>query len=187
LGARPLHMYRDGTSLMTTLHGAPGWGWGRLALTMLGFAGYSWDVWHIATNGERRSVAEVPGLAECGPESDQSDAAVCVVTSRAGILMWSFPHDGAATSLGRLSGPAGRWDIGANGRIAAVSYDGSMLMLVDATTKRGIRMALGDGVRQQGTTAASPAFTADVAVASDVVATLITRDGKSELTFYRVK
>jgi hypothetical protein len=63
-----------------------------------------------------------------------------------------------------------------------------VLTVVDATTKRGTRIALDDGVQQQGSAAAgSQLFTTDVAIASDVVATLVVREGRSEVRFYRVK
>jgi hypothetical protein len=185
VGGRPLHTYRDGTSLIATLHGT--FGWGRMVLSMFGFYPYRWDIWHVA-NGERRSMGDVPGLPECGGTSNQDDAAVCVVQEHSGMTLWSISRDrAAATPLGRLATDAGRWDIGPNGRVGAVSRDGNTLALVDAMTRRGTRIPLGDGVQLQGTTARSLAFTTDVAVASDVVATLVVRDGKSEVTFYRVK
>ena len=186
VGGRPLHSYRDGSSLIATLQDS-GLGWGTMVLSMLGFYEYRWSVWHVA-NGERRSIGEVPGLPECGAVSSQSDDAVCVVQGRSGMTLWSIPRGAtAATPHGTLASRADRWDIGANGRVAAVSRDGNVLTLVDATIKRGTRIDLGGGVQQQGRSTQSLSFTADVAVASDIVATLVVRDGKSEVTFYRVK
>jgi hypothetical protein len=104
------------------------------------------------------------------------------------MTLWSIGRHGeAATPLGTLARNVDHWDIGANGRVAAVNRDGNMLTLVDAATRRGTRIRLDGGVQQQGTTTHSLAFTTDVAVASEVVATLVVRDGKSEVTFYRVK
>ena len=184
VGGRPLHTYRDGTSLIATLHGT--FGWGRMMLSMFGFYPYRWDIWHVA-NGVRRSVGDVPGLPECGAASNQDDTAVCVVQGRSGMTLWSISRDSTgATPLGTLATDADRWDIGANGRVAAISRDGDMLALVDATTRRGTRISLG-GVQLQGTTAPSLTFTTDVAVASDIVATLVVREGKSEVILYRLK
>jgi hypothetical protein len=46
---------------------------------------------------------------------------------------------------------------------------------------------LGGGVQLQGAPAGSTPFAMDVAVAPGVVATLIVRGAKSEVTFYRVR
>ncbi len=186
VGGRPLHTYRDGTSLVATLHGS--FGWGRMVLSMFGFYPFRWDVWQVA-NGERRKVAELPGLPECGSSSSQDDVVLCVVQGRAGVTLWRFAGRDRATvsSLGQLPVGSDRWDIGGNGRIAAVSRDGSTLAIVDANTGRGTRIPLAGGIQQQGSPAGQTSFASDVAVASDVVATLVVRGGKAEVRFYRVK
>jgi hypothetical protein len=184
LGGRPLHTYRDGTSLITTLHGS--YGPGQVLLTMFGFYPFRWDVWHVM-NGERRSVGALPGFAECG---GRDETLLCVVRGRSsGVTLWQLGAgaDAAPASLGVLPAGLDLWDIGADGRIAVARRDASTLAIVDARLRRGTRITLGGGVRLQGAPVGSTSYASDVAVGADVVAMLVVSDGKSEVTLYRVK
>jgi heat shock protein HtpX len=183
LGGRPLHTYRDGTSLITTLHAS--YGVGQMLLTTFGFYPSRWDVWHVA-NGERRSAGALPGLPECG---GRDEALLCLVRGRSGVTLWQLglPADPTPTSLGVFPTGLDLWDIDTDGRIAAAGRDASTLAIVDAGLRRGTRVALGGGVRLQGATAGSISHATDVAIAPGVVAMLVVREGKSEVTFYRVK
>jgi Zn-dependent protease with chaperone function len=187
LGGRPLHTYRDGTSLIATLHGSSGPG--LMLLSMFGFYPFRWDVWHVA-NGQRHSMGALPGLPDCGTTSERDETLLCVVRGRSGVTLWRFATRGDAgpTSLGRL--PAGLdelWDIGADGRIAAAARDGNTVAVVDVGLGRGTRITFSGGVQLQSAQRASTSYATDVAVASGVVAILSVREGKSEVTFYRVR
>jgi hypothetical protein len=135
-------------------------------------------------------MGALPGLPDRGGTSDRDETLLCVVRGRSGVTLWRLATRGdpSPTSLGRL--PAGLdelWDIGADGRIAAAARDGNTLAVVDAGLGRGTRITFGDGVQLQGAQRAYTSYAIDVAVASDVVAILFVREGKSEVTFYRVK
>jgi Zn-dependent protease with chaperone function len=183
LGGRPLHTYRDGTSLITTLHASSSRG--RMLLTMFGFYPFRWDVWHVV-NGERRTAGALPGFPECG---GRDEALLCIVRGQSGMTLWQLGAgtDATPASLGVLPSGLDLWDIAADGRIAAAGRDASALAIVDAGRKRGTRIALGGGVRLQGAPVGSISYATDVAVTSDVVAMLVVHEGKSEVTFYRVK
>ena len=183
LGGRPIHTYRDGTSLITTLHGS--YGRGQMLLTMLGFYPFSWDVWHVV-NGERRGLGALPGVPECG---GRDETLFCVVRGRSGLTLWQLGSgtDVLPASLGVLPTGLDLWDIGADGRIAAAGRDANTLAIVDPGLRRGTRIALGTGVRLQGSAAGSTSYAADVAIGPDLVAVLVVVGGKSEVMVYRVK
>jgi hypothetical protein len=185
LGGRPLHTYRDGTSLVATLHS---YGTPQMLLAAFGYFPFRWNVWRIA-NGERESVGELPGLPECGLASERDETLLCVARGHARHTLWRLGARGVegASRLGALPPSLDVWDIGADGRVAASSRDGGTLAVIDAGTGRGTRVALGGGVQLQGAGSTSTPYTAAVAVAPDVVATLVVRDRKSEVTFYRVR
>ncbi|MDQ3950104.1 MAG: hypothetical protein M3282_07140, partial [Gemmatimonadota bacterium] len=184
LGGRPLHTYRDGTSLIATLHGS--YGTRQMLLSLLGFFPFRWDVWHVV-NGERRSVGALPGVPEC---SGRDETLLCVARGPSGVTLWRIGASGTAApaALGALPAGLDLWDIGTDGRIAATGRDGGTLAIVDAGLGRGTRIALGGGgVQLQGAPSGSVSHATDVAVGPDVVAMLAVRDGKSEVTFYRVR
>jgi hypothetical protein len=183
LGGRPLHTYRDGTALITTLHGSNGRG--QMLLTMFGFYPFRWDVWHVV-NGEHRGAGAFPGLPECG---GRDETLLCVVRGRSGVTLWQLGGggDAAPASLGVLPPGLDLWDIGADGRIAAAGRDASTIAVVDAGLRRGTRIALGSGVRLQGSPAGPIVYATDVAAGPDIVAMLVIREGKPEVTFYRMK
>jgi Zn-dependent protease with chaperone function len=186
LGGRPLHTYRDGTSLITTLHGSSSsYGTRQILLGLLGFFPFRWDVWRVV-DGERRSVGELPGYPECG---GRDETLLCVVRGRSGVTLWQLGAgaDTSPASLGALPGGLDLWDIGTDGRIAAAGRDGNTLAIVDAGLGRGTRIALGGGVRLQGAPAGTISYATDVAVGPGIVAVLVMRERKSEVTFYRVK
>ena len=191
VGGRPLHTYRDGTSLVATL---PGWsGPGTIFLSMLGIYPFRWNVWHVV-NGERRSMGALPGLPECGGTSERDEALLCVVRGRSRVTLWRLGtrERAGVASLGALPPGFDLWDIGADGRVAAASHNGSTLAVIDAGLGRGKRIALGGAggtggtVQLQGAPAGSAVYATDVAVASDMVAVLVARNGNAEVTFYRV-
>jgi hypothetical protein len=184
VGGRPLHTYRDGSALIGTMHGS--FGTVQMALTMFGLYPFRWDVWHVATS-QRRKVATLPGLPDCGMANERDQTLLCVVRGRSGLTLWRFRSPDVVESLGALPKDAERWDIGANGRVVSTTREGTVLAIVDAATGRGSRVTVGGGVQQQGTAAESFSYATDVATASGVVATLVIRDQKSEVTFYRVK
>jgi hypothetical protein len=95
--------------------------------------------------------------------------------------------DAKPTSLGMLPAGLELWDIGVDGRIAAAGRDASTLAIVDAGLRRGMRISLGGGVQLQGAPAKPISYATDVAVGPGLVAMLVVREGKSEVTFYRVK
>jgi hypothetical protein len=183
LGGRPLHTYRDGTSLITTLNAS--YSRGQMLLTMFGFYPFRWDVWHVV-NGERRSAGALPGFPECG---GRDETVLCLVRGQSGVTLWRLGPgaDATAASLGVLPAGLDLWDIGADGRIAAAGRDARTLAVVDAGLRRGTRIALGSGVRLQGAPVGAMSYASDVAVGPDVVAMLVVREGKSEVTVYRVK
>jgi Zn-dependent protease with chaperone function len=185
LGGRPLHTYRDGTSLVATVRG---YGAPQMLLAMFGFFSFRWDIWRVADGG-RESVGELPGVPECGRAGDGDETLLCVVRGSSANTLWRLGGRGvgAASRLGALPAGLDLWDIGADGRVAAGSRDGGRLALIDAGTRRGTRVALGGGVQLQSEGPTSTPYTAAVAVAPDVVATLMVRDRKSEVTFYRVR
>jgi hypothetical protein len=182
-GGRPLHTYRDGTSLITTLHASSGRG--QMLLTMFGFYPFRWDVWHVV-NGERRSAGALPGFPECG---GRDETLLCVVRGRSGVTLWQLGAgtDATPAPLGVLPAGLDLWDISTDGRIAAAGRDANTLAIVDAGFKRGRRIALGGGVRLQGAPVGSVSYATDVAVGPEVAAILVVHEGKSEVTFYRVK
>jgi Zn-dependent protease with chaperone function len=187
LGGRPVHTYPDGTSLIATLHGS--FGKRQMLLAMLGFYPYRWDIWRVG-NGQRRSVATLPGLPECGAAGPLDGSVVCVARGRSGVSLWGLsPADNTnPTPLGDLPGSFDLWDIGPDGRLAGATRDGTALVIVDARAGRATRIALdGGGVRLQSATHEPDSFTIDVASATGLVGTLVTRGGKSEATFYRVR
>jgi hypothetical protein len=114
---------------------------------------------------------------------------LCVVRERSGVTLWRLGvgTDAAPTSLGMLPAGLDLWDIGTDGRIAATGRDGATLAIVDAGHRRGTRMALDGGVRLQDAPAGSMSYATDVAVGRNVVAMLVVREAKSEVTVYRVK
>jgi hypothetical protein len=181
-GGRPLHTYRDGTSLITTLRGSQGRH--RMLLVLLGFHSFQWEVWRV-TDGERRSAGVLPGLPECG---GRDDALLCVVRGRA-VTVWQLGAgvDATPRPIAVLPTKLDLWDIAADGRIAAASYDGTMLAIVDAGLGRGTRIALGGGVQLQSAQPVSTSHATDLAVAPGIVALLVVRGGMSEVRLYRVK
>jgi hypothetical protein len=187
LGGRPLYTYRDGTSLIATLRGSS-YGRGQMLLAMFGFFPFRWDVWHVV-NGERRSAGVLPGFPECGGVAGGDETLLCVVRGRSGVTLWRVGAGGTAApaSLGVLPTGLDLWDTGTDGRIAATGRDGTTLAIVDAGLGRGTRIALGGGVQLQGAPSGPVSYTTDVAVGPNVVAMLAVRDGKSEVTFYRVR
>jgi heat shock protein HtpX len=185
VNGRSLHIYRNGSSLVTSMNGS--FGKVHMLLAVLGANPFKWDVWHLS-DGRHRKVATLPGFPECGPIAEGDEAVLCVVRGRSGLTLWRIPTPtgDVIESLGALPSDIERWDIGANGQIVSASREGSMLAVVDASTGRGTRITLGN-VRQQGTPVQSYSYTADVATAAGIVATLVVRDQKSEVTFYRLK
>jgi hypothetical protein len=183
VGSHPLHTYRDGTSLIATLHGSS-YGIKQMLLAMLGFFPFRWDVWHVV-NGERRIVGTLPGAAGCG---GRDEMVLCVVRGRSGLTLWRIGARGSAApaSLGALPAGLDLWDIGTDGRIGAAGRDGGMLTIVDADLGRGTRIELGGGVQLQGAPN-SVSYATDVAIGPGLVAMLVVREGKSEVTLYRVK
>jgi hypothetical protein len=187
IGGRPLHTYRDGTSLVATFgtSGTP-----QMVLAAFGLFPFRWDIWRIV-DGKRESVGTLPGPPECGRAGEHDETLLCVVRGRTGNTLWRFRARGvgAPSRLGELPRGLDRWDVSADGQVAAGAYDGSLLAVVDVASGRGTRIALGDrgGVQLQSAQTASRSYTADVAVAPGVVATLVVHDRKSEVTFYRVR
>ncbi len=182
---RPLHTYRDGTSLIATFHGS--YGARQMLLTMLGVYPFRWDVWHVV-KGERRGIGLLPGMPECG---GPDDALLCVARGRSGVTLWRLDGRGpsAASSLGMLPAGLNVWDIGTDGRLAAASHDGGTLAIVDAGLGRATRIILGGDVRLQGAPQGSGSYShaADVAIGPDVMAVLVVREQKSEVMLYRVR
>jgi hypothetical protein len=157
---------------------------------MFGFYPFRWEVWRVV-NGERRSMGTLPGMPECGPAGgDRAEEPVlCLAQGRSGMSLWRLDARNAVgpTPLGALPSNLDLWDIGPDGRVAVGSRDGSALAVVDAASGRGTRVSLGGGVRLQSAGPVSNAYTMDVASAPGLIATLVMRDGKSEVTFYRVR
>jgi Zn-dependent protease with chaperone function len=188
VGGRPLHVYRDGTPLIATFHtsGTP-----RTLLTAFNFFSFRWDIWRVV-DGKRESVGTVPGLGfpECAAAGGRDETLLCFVSSPSRNTLWRLGAQGVSLSrLGELPAGLDLWDIGPDGRVAASSREGNTLAVVDVGTGRGTRVAVGGEVQLQSAqpTSTTRSYATDVAVAPGVVATLVVRDRKSEVTFYRVR
>ncbi|MFN2567194.1 MAG: hypothetical protein ABR499_19540 [Gemmatimonadaceae bacterium] len=136
-------------------------------------------------------MGTLPGLPECGAAGQGDERVLCMVRGRSGVSLWKVDARGFAgpAHLGALPLSFDLWDIGTDGQLAAAARDGSALVLVDASSGRGIRVALGGGIRLQSTQRQplSTAYATDVAVAPGVVGMLVVGDQKSEVVFYRLR
>jgi hypothetical protein len=186
LAGRPLHTYRDGSSLVTTMPTSmlgP-----RMFLVALGFAPFRWDVWRVVASGARTRVATLPGFPECDVANERDETLLCIVRGQSGATLWRLARGGmSTTSLGLLPASVDYWRIGGRGRVASVTRDGSILSVVDATSGRGTRVTLRGGVQLQSASPQSVSYTRDVDVADGIVGVLTVTDGTSEVTLYRIR
>ena len=186
VGGRPVHTYRDGSSLIATLHGS--FGKRQMLLTMLGFSSYRWDIWRVV-NGQRRDMGSLPGLPECAGMGAGDDSVLCVARGRSGLSLWRLDTADPTrpTPIGALPQSFDLLDIAPDGRVAAATRDAKAVAVIHATTGRATRFDINGGVRLQSTSQAPDAYIMDVGSASGLLAVLVTRGGKSELAFYRVR
>jgi hypothetical protein len=102
----------------------------------------TWTLWRFEQNGSR-AVKQLHGYPTCAPSSED-DVAICVEQGRGATHLWRVGRD-ALVDLGSLSRHFDRATATPGGIVAASSYQGNAIAIVDATRKRGVRTILPKG------------------------------------------